>query len=87
MDCAHRETEMAGEFLDLSSDPEPKPASSGPTQARRFLGIQFACCSVYSRVYVNAEGTAYVGNCPKCIKRVELKIGPGGTDSRFFTAY
>lgn len=78
---------MAGEFLDLSSDPEPTNASAGPTKARRFLGIQFACCSVYARVYVNPEGTAYVGNCPKCTKPVELKIGPGGTDSRFFTVY
>ncbi len=77
---------MAGEFLDLSSDPEPATAS-GNTQSRRFLGIQFACCHVYSRVYVNKEGTAYVGNCPRCTKRVELKIGPGGSDSRFFTAY
>lgn len=78
---------MAGEFLDLSSDPEPTTVSGGPVQSRRFLGIQFACCSVYSRVYVNKEGTAYVGNCPRCTKRVELKIGPGGSDSRFFTAY
>jgi hypothetical protein len=77
---------MAGEFLDLSSDPEPMSAG-GAAQSRRFLGIQFACCSVYSRVYVNKEGTAYVGNCPKCTKRIELKIGPGGSDSRFFTAY
>ncbi len=78
---------MAGESLDLSSDPEPANTAGGRPQSRRFLGIQFACCSVYARVYVNKEGTAYIGNCPKCMKRVELKIGPGGTDSRFFTAY
>ena len=78
---------MAGESLDLSSDPDPTPASGGPEQVRRFLGIQFTCCSMYARIYVNKEGTAYVGNCPKCAKRVELKIGPGGTDSRFFTVY
>jgi hypothetical protein len=81
------EMEMAGEFLDLSSDPDPTTGSRGAAKSRRFLGIQFACCSIYSRVYVNKEGTAYVGNCPKCTKRVELKIGPGGSDSRFFTAY
>ncbi|MEO8498041.1 MAG: hypothetical protein ABI614_23495 [Planctomycetota bacterium] len=78
---------MAGELLDLSSDPEPTNPSGGPARVRRFLGIQFACCGVYARVYVNKEGTAYLGNCPKCTKRVELKIGPGGTDSRFFTVY
>ncbi|HRX82106.1 MAG TPA: hypothetical protein P5307_23720 [Pirellulaceae bacterium] len=78
---------MAGEFLDLSSDPDPNPGEGGIVRSRRFLGVQFACCSVYSRVYVNKEGTAYVGSCPKCLKRIEMKIGPGGTDSRFFTAY
>ena len=75
---------MAGEFLDLSSEPEP---TTNAPQSRRFLGVQFACCGVYSRIYVNKDGTAYSGNCPKCMKRIEMKIGPGGTDSRFFTAY
>lgn len=78
---------MAGEFLDLSSVPEPTSPSSGPVQSRRFLGVQFACCGVYTRVYINKDQTAYVGNCPKCLKRVEMKIGPGGTDHRFFTVY
>lgn len=77
---------MAGEFLDLSSDPDPQ-GSASRAQKRRFVGIQFACCSVYSRIYVNKDETAYIGNCPKCMKRVEMKIGPGGTDKRFFTAY
>ncbi len=78
---------MAGEFLDLSSDPEPTGQARNGSQVRRFVGIQFACCSIYARIYVNKEETAYVGNCPKCLKRVEMKIGPGGTESRFFTAY
>jgi len=76
---------MAGERLDLSSEGpirEPEKGSS----SRRFVGVHFVCCDVYSRVYVNHEETAYVGNCPKCAKRVTLRIGPGGTDSRFFTA-
>ena len=77
---------MAGEFLDLSSEPEPTGSSNG-TQKRRFVGIQFACCRIYSRIYINKAGTAYIGNCPKCMKRVEMKVGPGGTDKRFFTAY
>ena len=50
------------------------------------MGVQFKCCDVYSRVYINRDETAYEGNCPKCAKRVRLAIGPGGTDSRFFTA-
>ncbi|HBJ38511.1 MAG TPA: hypothetical protein DDZ51_27905, partial [Planctomycetaceae bacterium] len=58
----------------------------GDKSARPFVGVQFECCSIYARVYRNAAGTAYVGNCPRCAKKIELKIGPGGSDSRFFTA-
>lgn len=76
---------MAGENLDLSSDPGGDNFSA--PRGRRFIGVRFACCEIYSRVYVNRERTAYVGHCPRCLKRIELKIGPGGTDARFFTAY
>jgi hypothetical protein len=75
---------MAGENLDLSSD-EPAPARTGG--GRSFVGIHFACCAVYAKVYVNRAGTAYQGYCPRCLKKIELKIGPGGTDARFFTAH
>lgn len=79
---------MPGDYLDLSSDPEPAgDAASGNPQPRRFLGITFACCGVYSRIYANREGTAYIGHCPRCSRRVEAKVGPGGSDQRFFTAY
>lgn len=73
---------MSGDHLDLSSDP-PGENSAGTT--RRFLGIHFACCGVYARVYVNRDGTAYVGRCPRCARPVRFEIGPGGSDSRFFT--
>lgn len=74
---------MVGENLDLSSEP---PESERPG-SRRFIGIMFACCKVYARIYVNREGTAYIGYCPRCSKRVKLTIGPGGSDQRIFTAY
>jgi hypothetical protein len=79
---------MSGENLDIASD---DAAASMPAAAaaatRRFVGIRFACCDLYVRVYINREGTAYQGNCPRCSKRVELQIAPGGSDARFFTAY
>ena len=76
---------MSGEFLDIVDNPFDKNGNDQGASGRRFVGVNFACCDVYTRVYVNRDQTAYEGNCPKCAKRVRLKIGPGGTDSRFFT--
>lgn len=77
---------MSGSYLDLVDDPFDKKGGDGANNSRKFVGVHFACCDVYTRVYVNRDGTAYEGNCPKCAKRVRLQISPGGTDSRFFTA-
>lgn len=51
-----------------------------------YLGIMFDCCGIYSRIYKNKEGTAYVGRCPKCMRSVKVPIGEGGTNTRFFRA-
>jgi hypothetical protein len=76
---------MSGEQFDVVSNPQGQSEANrgGP---RRFVGIQFACCGVYSRIYVNAGGTAYEGRCPRCLRPIAIKIGPGGTSERFFVA-
>jgi len=53
-------------------------------ERRTFVGMLFDCCNVYSRIYVNRSKTAYVGWCPKCGRRAEVKIGKDGTDCRMF---
>jgi hypothetical protein len=78
---------MPGEHLDLSSDGSCADGAKSPSASgRKFVGIHFTCCDLYIRVYANRDETAYEGRCPKCGKKVRLGIGPGGTDSRFFTA-
>lgn len=52
--------------------------------SKPFVGIHFKCCNIYSRIYLNKQHDAFVGWCPKCVKKVVLKISPDGEDSRFF---
>jgi hypothetical protein len=79
---------MTGQQLDIAS-PAPPPfgtSADNRHEASRFLGVHFACCDAYSRVYANRTRTAYVGHCPRCARRIEFPIAPGGTNARFFTA-
>jgi hypothetical protein len=79
---------MVGENFDsIDRRAGGRPDAEGGSDVRPFLGVQFSCCRVYARVYINRDGSQYVGHCPRCARRVTFKVGPGGTDERFFTAY
>jgi hypothetical protein len=63
---------------------EPSQRPPGP---RPFVGVHLKCCNVYVRAYANADGTAFVGWCPRCAAPVRVAIvASGGSDSRFFEA-
>jgi hypothetical protein len=67
--------------LDLSGGGRPPDVASG---ARPYISVHFACCSVYLRIYRSADGTSYIGRCPRCGQSVRFVVGPGGTEARFF---
>jgi len=51
-----------------------------------FVGVIMECCSVYTRIYLDKEGRRFVGRCPKCLRRVEVKVSKEGAPDRFLIA-
>lgn len=63
-----------------------KPSFKTTLRNKKFLGVRFASCRSYGRLYLNDDGTAYVGRCPKCYTSFAVRVGAGGTESRMFVA-
>jgi len=69
--------------LDLSTiDSSGRYAQS--EAARPFIGVHFACCGVYRRVYREATDAEYVARCPLCARQMTFRVGPDGTNARTF---
>jgi hypothetical protein len=69
-------------------DDRPDSAAAPDSAPRRpYLSVLFACCSVYVRIYRNADATGYHGRCPRCGKTVRFTVAPGGTPGRSFVVW
>lgn len=60
--------------------------SSSASRSRPYIGVHFACCGVYVRIYRAPQQREYVGRCPRCLAPVRVKVGPDGTAKRIFRA-
>jgi hypothetical protein len=69
----------------LEGVPEPGgPGRASRAAGRPWIGVRFLCAGAYIRVSRNPDGTAYHAACPRCGKRVRFRVGPGGSNNRFF---
>ena len=55
-------------------------------QPRKYLGVRFECCRVYTRVYRRPGQMYYDVRCPKCLRNTRVRVAADGTSQRFFTA-
>ena len=58
--------------------------STGAALNRPYLRVFFECCTVYQRIYRDRNGITYSGRCPRCLRTIRFRVGPGGTASRDF---
>jgi hypothetical protein len=47
--------------------------------------MKFECCNAYARIYLNHDGTAFTGHCPKCAKSVTIKVSEHGSKRKFWS--
>ena len=84
--------------MDEQSLPAPPRAGQSPAghataaqQAgtpKEFIGIMMKCCRTYVRAYLNPNGDAFIGRCPRCLGLVRIDVvEEGGSSNRFFEAW
>lgn len=73
--------------VELSTGATPDVSDAQSSSSRPFIGVRFACCDVYTRIYRSEDGREYRGRCPRCGKPVHFAVGPGGTDARTFVVH
>ena len=75
-------------ILDIGGSRPPdeldRPQARPPS--RPFISVHFDCCKVFARIYLNGDGTAFVGWCPRCACKVVATVSPDGTTARIFRA-
>jgi hypothetical protein len=76
---------MAFDTYDTGETHDPR--SGSPQGPRPWVSILFECCNVYARVYRRPDQMFYRGRCPRCLRVVQLRVGPDGIPARFFRAY
>lgn len=64
--------------IDLTSDPHGSANQSGAGARRQqFVGVHFACCHVYRRVYLTPGEREVIAHCPRCAKKMTLHVVEG----------
>lgn len=82
---------MNQERIDLSSDPFTGSVSHSSTTGadgtrlggRPFMGIHFACCNTYLRVYPEGAGKTKTLHCPRCARTLKVEFSETGETARF----
>ncbi len=81
--------DRSGRHIDVVSSEDgdfPAGETRRPWPLRRWVGIHFACCGVYARVYRNPDQPSYEGRCPRCRRTITMQVGPDGVNARIFLA-
>ncbi len=56
------------------------------TDSSPYINMYFECCKTYSRIYLNNDGDAFVGWCPRCAGKAVVRVDPDAEPGKFFRA-